>query len=117
MALPPGFDQLATFKGRTGGTGPYNQTVQANVACRLAHINRQPAATASERRELAAIRVLMWDPAFSPTTEALRVTVAGVTGPDGVTLAEWQVNAGTLATMRGPDGQPIYKRADVTRAV
>jgi hypothetical protein len=114
MALPPGFDQLATFYGRTANGG-FTTVLQANVACRLTHIaQRRPGATGPERRELAGIRGLMWDPAYTPTTEVLRVQVDGVTGPDGATVAEWNVNAGTVATMRGPDGQPIFKRCDLT---
>ena len=116
MSLPPGFDQLATFYGRSAG-GTYATVLRSGVACRLAHVNRQPAATGQARRELAGIRVLMWDPAYVPTTEALRVRVDGVTGPDGAVTADWQVVAGTLATLRGPDGQAMYKRADLTRVV
>jgi hypothetical protein len=112
--MVPGFDQTASFYGRTGNGG-FTTLLRAGVACRLAHVSRQPAATSANRAELAAMRNLMWDPAYAPSSETFRVVVDGVTGPDGSTPAQWQPVAGTLATMRGPDGSPIYRKADVRR--
>jgi len=116
MALPPGFDQVATVYGRAGGTGAYSVVLQSNLACRLAHLNRQPASTGQERRELAGIRLLMWDPAYVMPEHA-QIAVDGVTTDDGVTQARWNISAGTLATLRGPDGSAMYRRADVVRAI
>lgn len=115
MALPPGFDQSATVYGRNASTGRYTTVLRSSLACRLAHVNRQSAATGPQRTELAGIRLFLWDPAYS-LPETAQIEVAGVTGPDGVTLARWNVRAGTLAAMRGPLGTAVYRQADVTRA-
>lgn len=101
--------------GRNASTGRFTTLLQSSVACRLAHVNRQPAATGQQRTELAGIRVLLWDPTYS-LPETAQVEVTGVTGPDGSTAARWNVRAGTLATMRGPNGQAAYRQADVVRA-
>jgi hypothetical protein len=111
----PGMDQSATVYGRDDTTGRYTTVLRSGLVCRLAHVNRQSAATGPSRTELAGIRVLLWDPAYS-LPETAQVEVAGVTGPDGTTAARWNVRAGTLATMRGPSGQAVYRQADVVRA-
>lgn len=110
-----GLDQKATIYGRAGSSGPYTTVLRANLACRLAHLNRQPAATGQQRTELAGIRVFLWDPEYA-LPEYSQIEVAGVTGPDGVTPARWNVRAGTIATLRGPSGQASYRQADVVRA-
>ena len=110
----PGFDQLANFYARTGN-GPFTTLLRSGVPCRLAHVQRQPAPTSQQRAELAAMRNFMWDPSYAPASETFRVVVEGVTGPDGTTPAQWQPVPGTLATMRGPDGQAMYRKADVRR--
>lgn len=115
MTFPPGFDMRATVYGRNASTGRYTTVLQSNLVCRLAHVNRQSAATGPARTELAGIRVFLWDPAYS-LPETAQIEVAGVTGPDGVALARWNVRAGTLATMRGPSGQAVFRQADVVRA-
>lgn len=115
MSLPPGFDQRATVYGRDGSTGRYTTVLTSNLACRLAHLNRQPAATGNQRAELAGIRVFLSDPAYT-IPENAQIEVVGVTGPDGVTPARWNVRAGTLATMRGPSGAASFRQCDVTRA-
>jgi hypothetical protein len=114
VTLPPGFDQRATVYGRDGTTGRYTTVFRSGLACRLAHINRQPGATGAQRAELAGIRTFLWDPAYT-LPENAQVEVAGVTGPDGTTPARWNVRSGTLATLRGPSGQACYKQCDVTR--
>lgn len=115
MSLPPGFDQSASVYGRNTGTGRYTDILKSGLSCRLAHVNRQPAATGAQRTDLASIRVFLWDPAYS-LPETAQIEVTGVTGPDGSTLARWNVRAGTVATMRGPSGQACYRQADVVRA-
>jgi hypothetical protein len=115
VSLPPGFDQRATIYGRNTGTGRYTDLLKADLACRLAHVNRQAGATGAQRAELAGLRTFLWDSAYS-LPENAQIEVDGVTGPDGATPARWNVRSGTLATLRGPSGQASYKQCDVTRA-
>jgi hypothetical protein len=115
MALPPGFDQTATVYSRNASTGRYTTVLRSNLGCRLAHLNRTSTVTGPQRTELAGIRLLLWDPAYA-MPETAQVEVSGVTGPDGVTAARWNIRTGTLASMRGPTGTAMYRQADVTRA-
>ncbi len=114
--MTPGLDQVMTVYTRTGGTGPYNLQVATGVACRLAHVSQQDATTGADRAELAGRRRLLWDPAYLPPSENVQITVSGVYGPDGVTPARWNLQAGTHATLRGPGGDTLFRRADAVRA-
>lgn len=110
----PGLDQLATVYTRTAGGG-YTTVALTGVQCRLAHLVRQSPVTGDQRRELAGLRLLMWDPDVT-IPETAQIEVPGEYGPDGVTPARWNVVGGTLAVMRGPAGTPLYRRCDVKQA-
>lgn len=109
----PGIDQTATVYTRGAG-GTYSTVATTGLQCRLAHISAHPAVSGAQRRELGAMRLLMWDPDYV-MPETAQIAVDGVTGPDGVTVARWNIQAGTLAAMRGPAGTVLYRRADCVR--
>jgi hypothetical protein len=80
--------------------------LRTGLRCRLAHVQIQPARTAPDRAELAAMRTLIWEPGYV-LPETAQVEVEGI---------RWNPVAGTFGAMRGPTGAVAYRRADVRRA-
>lgn len=114
--LPPGIDQTASVLARDASTGKYTTVLTTGLRCRLAHLGlSEGTVTGPERRDLASTRALIYDPAYT-LPETAQVRVDGVFAPDGVTLAAWNCEAGSVAIMRGPSGRPIFGRAVVVKA-
>lgn len=112
----PGLDQLCTVYTRDGTTGRYTTALLTDVQCRLTQGSMNDTVVAGpDRRELAGIRILLWDPAIV-IPENVQIAVDDIFGPDGVTLARWNVEAGSLSISRGPRGVAIFRRATVVRA-
>lgn len=99
---------------RTGNTGPYNNAVKTGLACRLDTVNVQPAATSSQRADLAAIRTFMWDATYDLPDQGVQVEV---TSPAYYAGQRWNVVANTRrpAIPPGFDG-PMAIECDVRRA-
>lgn len=102
----PGMIDTATVYTEHASTGAYTVVARANLRCRLAHVSRQPAATATDRAELGAMRRLLWEAGYAMPEHA-RVEIGGV---------RWSIVAGTLAAYRGPAGTVTHRSADVVRA-
>lgn len=100
-----GFDQRADVYSENPSTGLYDIRVKAQLKCRLAHVNTQPAVSGNERAELAALRNMLFDPDYV-MPENVQVLVDGI---------RWQPVVGTFGALRGPSGQVVYRRCDVVR--
>jgi hypothetical protein len=103
-----------TVWARTANTGPYNSAVKTGLACRLDTVNVQPARTGTERADLAALRVFMWDTTYAMPASGVQIEV---TSPAHYAGQRWNIQAGTQkpAIPPGFDG-PIAIEADVRRA-
>lgn len=93
-------DQLGTVYD---DADDYSTQVQANLACRLVHVNRA-VATAGERAELMSIRELMWDPAYV-MPEGAQVQIGEI---------RWQTVRGTFGSPRRR-GVVAYRICQVER--
>lgn len=104
----------ATVYSRTAGTGPYNLAVKTGLACRLDTVNMQPAATSSQRSDLAAIRTFAYDVTYDLPLTGVQIEI---TSPAHYAGVRWNVRSGTQkpAILPGYDG-PIYIEVDVARA-
>lgn len=100
-----GLTQSATVYTEDPSTGAFTVTARSNLACRLFHVPRQPAATSAERAELGAIRNLHYDPAYT-LPEGCQIEVDGV---------RWNVMTGTEGDVK-PFGAVIQRRADLVQA-
>jgi hypothetical protein len=100
-----GFDQSADVYTANVTTGRFNVLQKAGLRCRLLHVNIHPAATSSDRAELAAIRDMIWDPLYS-MPEQCQVVVGST---------YWQPVAGTFGAFRDWDSVLVYRRAQVVR--
>ena len=88
-------------------TGAFTVVVLAALPCRLALVSSDSGPTGDARSELASRRRLLWGPDYA-MPEAVQLEVAG---------EKWNVEAGTLAAVRGVNGSVVYRRAEVVRAV
>jgi hypothetical protein len=102
-----GLIQTATVYTENPTTGIFDVVAKTGLPCRLAHIDRQPAATAPDRAEFAAMRNMLWEPGYV-LPETAQVDVEGV---------RWNPVAGTFGAMKGPSGAVTYRRCDVRRAL
>lgn len=100
-----GLDQRANVFTPATVSGRYTVLAKANLACRLLHVNRVPAATASDRDELAARRDLIFDPDYL-MPEKCQLDVDGI---------RWTPQAGTFGAFRDWNGDVIYRRANLIR--
>lgn len=105
---------VCTVYGRTNNTGPYNAVLKSGLACRLDTVNIQPAATSSQRADLAALRVLMYDPTYTLPDQGVQIEV---TSPAHYAGQRWNPVNGTRrpAIPPGFDG-PIAIEIDVRRS-
>ncbi len=85
----------------------YTDVANAALPCRLALVATDTAATGQDRTELASTRRLLWGPDYLMPENA-QIEVDG---------ERWNVRPGTLAAVRGPSGNVVYRRCEVTRAV
>lgn len=86
----------------------FQAAVKTDLACLLAHYTVDGSSTGSDRAELMAARLLMWDPAYA-MPEGSQVEIEGV---------RWQTPRGGYALiMRRASNVPAYRRAHVLRAV
>jgi hypothetical protein len=100
-----GLDQLASVYVETAATGKYTTLSQSNVACRLVNIPLNRIQRPADRRELSAMRDMLFDPAVS-LPEQCQIEVDAV---------RWQVLPGTFAEYRDWNSNIAYKRCDVLR--
>lgn len=89
-----------------GSGGAYDSVTTAALACRLCHPSRSAANTGPTRAELAAMRELLFDPTYT-LDEHAQIDAGGT---------RWNVVAGTVAYLRGPNGTVEFGRADLVRA-
>lgn len=103
-----GMKDVATVYTRAAGGGGFTVPHKTGLRCRLAHVFLQAQATGAGRSDLAARRNLIWDDTDYQMPAVCQVEVAGL---------RWNpVNTNAFATYCGPDGTPLYKRVDLTRA-
>lgn len=115
MPTPIGCDQKMSVYMTDASGGYDDPPVATGVACRLAVVSRRNATTLTDRRALSAIRLLIWDPGVVVDPHA-QIEVEGVMTDDGTAPARWNVQEGTLALLRGPDGSPHHRHADVAQS-
>jgi hypothetical protein len=103
-----------TVYSRTANTGPYNLPVKTGLACRLDTVGMQPAATSSQRSDLASIRTFAYDVTYELPLTGVQIEL---TSPAHYAGQRWNIRSGTQkpAILPGYDG-PIYIEVDVTRA-
>ncbi len=70
----------ATVYQRTGGTGPYNQQIRADLPCLLQGAQRQPNATSTERRDLAKLGTLRWDASYDMPLVGIQIEIDAFPG-------------------------------------
>jgi hypothetical protein len=113
---PIGFMQKMTVYTRSPNTGPgsggYDVEFATGIDCRLSTLRIHAASTGPERRELAQVRMLMWDPSVR-LPDGVQVAVDGEVGADGVTPLRWNISNGTMNLVRDQFSAPSYWRADV----
>lgn len=83
--------------------------VKSDLACALIHYTIDGSTAGSDRAELMAARLLLWDPAYE-MPEGSQVEIDGV---------RWQTARGGFALLKRRliDNSPAYRRAHVLRAV
>lgn len=99
----------ATVYSRTGGTGPFNLSVKTDLACLLQPVNREPAATSSQRRELASMGKFRYDAPYDlPSNVQIEV--------DAFPGIRWNPIAATGWPDYAPGTGVVGRTVDVTRA-
>lgn len=89
-------------------TDDFQTAVKTDLDCGLFHYAIDGSSTGSDRAELMAARLLMWDPAYA-MPEGSQVEIEGI---------RWQTPRGGYALiMRRASDTPAYRRAHVLRAV
>jgi hypothetical protein len=99
-----GLNRTMTVYSRTALSGRFDTLVASAIACRPAHVKGGQGAQV--RAENAAIRNLIWDPAYV-LPETAQVEIDGV---------RWKAIPGTFGAYRGPLDTIVYRRCDVVRA-
>lgn len=99
-----GLDQTANVYTPNGTTGAYTVLAQSALPCRL--VRRGGGPMDNRRAEMAADGLLLWGPDYT-MSELAQVEVASV---------RYNIEAGTLAAIRGIGGGVEYRRAEVRRA-
>ncbi|HXI17661.1 MAG TPA: hypothetical protein VNM48_14975 [Chloroflexota bacterium] len=106
--LPVGyFRDSGTVYTENATTGRFTVVAQAGLACRVNDVSRQAAATGQDRADLASIRELHSDPAFSFPPADHQIAIDGRT---------WNPNRRTRSLEKHHDGTGIYWRTDLTEA-
>jgi hypothetical protein len=98
----------ATVYTRTANTGPYNLVVKSGLACRLEGVQRQPAATSADRRELANIGTLRYDATYE-MSGSVQIAVDAFPG------VRWAPIAATMWPDDVPGIGVISRSCDVVR--
>ena len=101
-----GLIDTATVLTRHGTTGAYTVQSTATLKCRVCHLAAGAAGASEEREEMAARRMLLFDPSYTMPDYAQVVIGA----------ERWNVVQGTAIAARGPSGTVIFRRVDVVRA-
>lgn len=99
-----GLNTTCTVLSRGAG-GHYDVTVKTGLKCRLAHVSLRPAASSTDRSDLAMERRLLWEPDYA-MPDGCMVQVDGST---------WRVVRGTIGRYTGPSGTNVYRAAEVIR--
>lgn len=103
-----GMKDVAVVYTRNAGTGAFTTVAQADLRCRLAHVNSRQATSSDQRAELEALRNLIWEDTTYVMPEGCQVEV----NADGV---RWNPIRGTFGAPCGPSGAIAYRRCDVVR--
>jgi hypothetical protein len=85
--------------------GAFSVLAKSGLRCQLAHVGGA-ATSAPERAELAAVRVLYFDPAYSLPSDHCQVEVRG---------ERWNVVPGTVTDQRDQRDVLCYRKCDLTR--
>jgi hypothetical protein len=88
--------------------GDFSVLATSGLRCQLAHVSGGSATTAPDRAELAAMRVLYFDPSYSLPSDHCQVEVRG---------ERWNVLAGTVTEQRNVSDVLVYRRCDLMRAL
>jgi hypothetical protein len=102
-----GLVHLALVQAPDPTTGDYTVVVNSSLSCRLTLVPPEEGKDAHERAELAAMRRLLWGPS-DVIAENVRFTIGG---------EQWAPVAGSFALVTGIGGQPVYRRAELVRAL
>jgi hypothetical protein len=100
------FDTTVKVYGEGAG-GVFDSLLRDNLAAQFQHVRRQPAATAEDRAELAALRELRWDPTYVLPEHAQVQDTAGL---------RWNPVPGTFAAI-GPGGVLVFRQCDLVRVL
>jgi hypothetical protein len=101
-----GLDQSANVY-TPGTNGDFTVTAKSGLACRLAYIQQGGSDIGGERGDIGSRRRLLWDEAYTmPETAQVQVD-----------SERWNVLAGTVGAVRGPDSSVVYRRCEVVRAI
>ena len=100
-----GLDELADVYIETTATGKFTTLVRSSLSCRLLHIPLQRAQNQTERKELAALRNMIFEGDYQ-MPEACQIEVDGV---------RWEPRVGTTIAYRDWNGEITYRRCDVFR--
>ena len=102
-----GLVHVATVTLPNDTDGDYTVVDNAALPCRLTLVSPTDGTDARDRVELASMRRLLWNYDYVMSEQA-RVTIDGI---------NWNVEPGTLAFVTGVGGRPVYRRAELTRAL
>ena len=89
-----------------GVTGGYTVVAEPALICRLMHPSLSSTLSAPQRAEFTGFRELVWDGVYQ-LDEHAQIDVGGT---------RLNVQAGSVAYLRGPNGAIHHGRADVVRA-
>jgi hypothetical protein len=90
-----------------GANGDFTVLAKANLLCRLAYIQQGGSDIGGQREDIGSRRRLLWAEVYT-MPETAQVEVSG---------ERWNVLAGTVGAMTGPDGSVVYRRCEVVRAL
>lgn len=101
-----GLDQSANVY-TPGANGDYTVLAKSGLVCRLAYIQQGGSDIGGEREDIGSRRRLLWAEAYTmPDTAQIEVS-----------SERWNVLAGTVGEVRGPDNSIVYRRCEVVRAL
>ncbi len=102
-----GLDQVANVYTPAVSDGNFTVLAKTNLVCRLAYIEQGGSTVGGERADIGSRRRLLWEEDYA-MPESAQVEVAG---------ERWNVLAGTVGALRGPDSSVVYRRCEVTKAI
>jgi len=101
-----GLDQTADVYTPNGTDGDFTVLAKSGLVCRLAYIQAGAVDVGDEREDIGSRRRLLWAEVYTmPETAQIEVD-----------SERWNVLAGTVGAVRGPDSSVVYRRCDVEAA-